>query len=88
MSCEPNITSVLSDFEISVSKDNDYRDNITYVPPGEYRLIDMYSTYNLNKIDLIVYWKDIFGNLNPFYLNPGCNTNVKLLFRRKHFYLA
>jgi hypothetical protein len=48
----------------------------------------MYSTFNLNKIDLIVFWKDIYGNLNPFYLMPGCNANVKLLFRRKHFYLA
>ena len=78
----------MTDFQISVSKDNDYRDNITYVNQGEYRLIDMCSTFNLNKIDLIVWWRDIYGVLHEFYLNPGCNANVKLMFRRKHFYLA
>ena len=62
ISGEPNISSIVSDFEISISPGNEYRDGTTYIPPGEYRLIDMYSSYNLNKIDLIVYWKDIFGN--------------------------
>ena len=82
------MASFLTDFEISISPGNDYRDNITYVALSEYRLLDMYSSYNLNKIDLIVYWKDIFGNLNPIYLQPGCNAHVKLMFRRKLFYLA
>ena len=85
---EPNIASILSDFEISSSPENQYRPDITYIPPGEYRLVDMYSSYNLNRIDLTVYWKDIFGNLNPIYLPPGCSAHVKLMFIRKHFYLA
>lgn len=83
-----NISNIITDFQISIVPGNDYRDNITYIPKGEYRLIDMFSSYNLNKIDLIVYWKDIFGNLNQLFLQPGSNANVKLLFRKKHFYLA
>ena len=88
ISGEPNIASIVSDYEINISPGNDYRDYIAYLPTAEYRLIDMYSSYNLNKIDLNVYWKDNYGNLNPLYLQPGCNANVKLLFRRKNFYLA
>jgi hypothetical protein len=75
-----NISNIITDFQISIVPGNDYRDNITYIPKGEYRLIDMFSSYNLNKMDLNVYWKDIFGNLIPFYLQPGSNANVKLLF--------
>ena len=63
ISGEPNIASVVSDFEISISPGSDCRDNITYIPRGEYRLTDTYSSYNLNKIGLIVYWKHIFGSL-------------------------
>jgi hypothetical protein len=31
ISGEPNIANILTDFQISVTKDNDYRDNITFV---------------------------------------------------------
>ena len=85
---QANIASILSDFEVSVSPTDQYRPDITYVPPGEYRLVDMYSTYNLNKVDLSVFWKDNFGNLNPFYLQPGCSARVKLMFRRKDLSLV
>ena len=34
---EPNIASILSDFEISITPQNQYRPDITYIPPGEYR---------------------------------------------------
>ncbi|MFM7986978.1 MAG: phage major capsid domain-containing protein, partial [Candidatus Fonsibacter sp.] len=38
---------------------------------------------NLNRVDIVVYWKDTFGNIHPFELHPGCSANVKLMFRRK-----
>ncbi len=44
LSGEPNIASILSDFEVSISPDSQYRPDITYIPPGEFRLIDMYSS--------------------------------------------
>jgi hypothetical protein len=83
-----NLTNILSDFEIAISNTNQYRPEIAYAPPGEYRLIDMYSNSNLSKIDLNVYWKDRYGNLKPLRLQPGCSASVKLLFRHKHFYLG
>ena len=58
---------------------------VVYNPGAEYRLIDMHSSMNLHKVDLVVHWKDTFGNIHPFELRPGCAANVKILFRRKDF---
>ena len=83
-----NLSNTLTDFEIVIDSTNSYRPEISYVPAGEYRLIDMYSNSNLFKIDLNVYWKDKYGNLHPLLLQPGCAASVKVLFRHKHFYLG
>ena len=83
-----NLSNTLTDFEIAISSTNSYRPEISYAPQGEYRLIDMYSNSNLNKIDLNVFWKDKYGNLKPLRLHPGCAASVKILFRHKHFYLG
>ena len=85
----PNISNILSDFEIPITSTNQYRPEINYTPPGEYRLIDLFNNNNsLNKIDLNVWWKDKYNNLVPFLLQPGCSANIKLLFRHKAFYLG
>ena len=84
----PNVINILSDFEIPVSAANQYRPEISYVPQAEYRLVDMYENSDLRKVDISVFWKDRFGNLNPFRLQPGCAASLKLLFRHKHFYLG
>jgi len=83
-----SLSNTLTDFEIAIDAQNSYRPEISYAPPGEYRLIDMYSNSNLYKIDLNVYWKDKYGNLKPLLLLPGCAASVKLLFRHKGFYLG
>ena len=80
-----NLLSAITDFTIAVDGNNQYRPMIVYNPAAEYRLIDMCSSMNLNRIDIIVYWKDTFGNIHPFELHPGCSANVKILFRRKDF---
>jgi len=80
-----NLLSAITDFTIAVDGNNQYRPMIVYNPAAEYRLIDMHSAMNLNKIDIIVYWKDTFGNIHPFELRPGCSANVKILFKRKGF---
>ena len=54
----PNISSILSDFEIPITATNQYRPEINYSPPGEYRLIDLYNNSDLYKIDLNVFWND------------------------------
>ncbi|MFM7987060.1 MAG: hypothetical protein ACKPKO_47890 [Candidatus Fonsibacter sp.] len=45
----------------------------------------MNSYTNLNRVDIIVYWKDTYGNIHLFELSPGNSASVKLMFRRKYF---
>ena len=75
----------MSDFAIAVDANSQYRPMVEYNPGAEYRLIDMNSTTNLNRLDVIVYWKDRFGGLRPFELQPRCAASMKLVFRRKDF---
>ena len=84
----PIISNILSDFEIPISSTNQYRPEISYTPPGEYRLIDLFNNENLSKIDLNVWWRDRWGNLNTFLLQPGCSADIKLLFRSKRYFLG
>ena len=84
----PNITNVLTDFQIALSAANHYKPVISYVPQGEYRLVDMYGNKDLTRIDLQVFWKDKKGVLHPMLLYPGCSASVKFLFRLKRFYLG
>ncbi|MFM7984619.1 MAG: hypothetical protein ACKPKO_35370, partial [Candidatus Fonsibacter sp.] len=80
-----NLLNAISDFSIAIDGNNQYRPMVVYIPAAEYRLIDMHSSMNLNRVDIVVYWKDSFGNNHPFELQPGCSANVKLMFRRKDF---
>ena len=80
-----NLFSIISDFSVAVDMNNQYRPNILYNPGAEYRLLDMNSLMNLTRVDLMVFWKDVFGNMHPFELLPGCSAHVKLLFRKKEF---
>ncbi|MFM7985186.1 MAG: hypothetical protein ACKPKO_38300, partial [Candidatus Fonsibacter sp.] len=78
-----SLLSVVSDFSIAVDGNNQCRPMLVYNPGAEYRLIDMHSCMNLNKVGIVVYWKDTVGNIRLFELRPGCSANVKLLFRKK-----
>ena len=80
-----NLLPILSDFSVAVDATNQYRPMVEYNPGAEYRLLDLTSTANLNRIDIIVYWKDRSGGLHPFLLQPGCAASVKLMFRRQDF---
>ena len=80
-----NLSTQITDFEVGFSANNTYKNTISYVPSGEYRLIDITSDIPLNSLDISVYWKDAYGNLNPFRLASACSGNLKLLFRRKDF---
>jgi hypothetical protein len=80
-----NLTNILTDFEISVTDTNQYRPFISYTPQSEYRLIDMNNIVNLNKIDLLCFWKTHYGELIPLKLQPGCAAHLKILFRHRRF---
>ena len=83
-----NLTNIVSDFEIAVSDTNQYRPVIVYNPSAEYRLMDMNSSMNLNKIDISVFWKTQYGDYIPLRLQPGCAAHIKIMFRHKTFYLG
>jgi len=81
-----NIAPIITDFQVPFSALDQYIPNIQYTPSSEYRLVDMSGTSPLSAIQISVYWKDYYGNLNPFYLNAGCAGNIKIMFRRKDLY--
>jgi hypothetical protein len=82
----PDITNILTDFEISVTATNNYNGEIIYLPQTEYRLVDLNEGFNLNKIDINCFWKDKFNRAHQIYLPAGCCANLKLLFRHKRFF--
>ena len=63
------------------------RDLVKVVQSNDNRATYYVWRDSIDKRGNIVYWTDEFGNLNPVYLLPGCSAHVKVLFRRKHFYV-
>jgi hypothetical protein len=82
------IFSILTDFEVAYSNTNQYRPTIDFTPGAEYRLLDMNSITNLNKVDISLFWKTHYGEYIPFKLQPGCAAHIKLMFRHRTFYFG
>lgn len=83
-----NISPIISDFQIEFNALNTYRNEIQYTPFSEYRLIDMFGGVPISNIQIGVLWKDIYGNFRNFYLNSGCSANMKLMFRRRDYFMG
>ena len=47
-----NIANILSDFEIAIDSVNQYRPFLLYAPSAEYRLIDLFSGSDLNRLNI------------------------------------
>ena len=77
---------ILCDFSAQLKTGTEYKPNISYVPPAEYVLSELYSDKELYSISIFVHWKDKFGDLHPFYLEPGGTALLKIMFRKKEFY--
>jgi len=56
-----------------------------YQPSAEYILTNLLGITEVTELQLDVFWKDDFGNLHIFYLEPGSSFIMKLLFRQKGF---
>jgi hypothetical protein len=82
-----NFSPVITDLEVPLITGDEIKPSISYSPNGEYRLIDLMSNTPINSIEISVYWKDQYGVLHPFVLEPGCFSSLKILFRRKIFNL-
>jgi hypothetical protein len=82
-----NFSPVITDLEVPLITGDEIKPSVSYSPNGEYRLIDLMSNTPINSIEISVFWKDQYGVLHPFVLEPGCFTSLKILFRRKIFNL-
>ena len=81
----PNLANIITDFVVPISATNQYRPDMLFKVESEYRLVDMYSMPNLNRIDISVWWQSVYGDLIPLHLQPGCNASLKILFRHRRF---
>ena len=82
---QPNLANIITDFEVAISEKNQYRPDISFRIESEYRLVDMYSMANLNRIDITVFWLSCWGDYVPLHLVPGAMAQIKVLFRNRSF---
>jgi hypothetical protein len=82
-----DVSYILCDFSAQLSTGTEYKPNITYIPPAEYVLNELYGDVPLSSISIYVFWKDKFGDLHPFLLEAGGTALLKIMFRKKDFYL-
>jgi hypothetical protein len=81
-----NLSNTVTDITVDFGGANStYKPFLLYLPQGEYRLTDMYSTNPLSSITIQVYWKDRFDNSYPLKLSSGCSSSIKIMFRAKQF---
>jgi hypothetical protein len=78
-------SNILTDYQVELIKGNETRPIVQYVPSAEYRLFDLVGNNPLGTINLQCFWRDRFGNLNPFFLKTGCSASVKIMFRNKKY---
>jgi hypothetical protein len=81
-----NTSYILCDFSAALSKGTEYKPNISYLPPAEYVLAELYGDTPLYSISIYVFWKDKFGDFHPFLLEAGGTALLKIMFRKKDFY--
>lgn len=75
---------ILTDYQVNAPRAGDDRSILYYTPTGPYRLLDLLGTTPITKIDLQIWWQDIFDILHPLYLAPYETASVKLLFIKKY----
>lgn len=65
-----------------------FSDNFTpYIyNPQFYRLVDLLSNSQLNKLDFQIYYTDADGNVSPLYLLPTQKMTIKFIFVKKSLY--
>ena len=80
-----NLLNIISDFQVAVTSDNQYRGEVVYAPQAEYRLIDLHQSMNLNRVDILCYWKTHYGEFIPVRLSSGNAAHLKIMFRRRDF---
>lgn len=78
---------VLTDYSARLRTGTEYKPNISYEPNAEFRLVDLYGDQPLSSLRVSLFWKDKFGILHPLYLEAGGTAYIKILFRKKTYYV-
>ena len=76
-----NISNIL--FEVPITEIGN--PTIYYEPLSEYTLTNLLGIVETGELQIDVFWKDTFGNLNKLDLEIGSTLIMKLLFRKKAF---
>lgn len=79
---------ILTDYVIPLEHAGDGRTIAYYNPTSQYRLIDMLTDSPLYKINVKVYWEDIYTNRYPLTIGINQNASIKMGFFRKSLYKA
>lgn len=78
------LTDFVPDFNNQVPSDT--RTNLQY-NSTVYRAIDIRSTQPVTRVDLIIYWTDVYNIAHVLTMYPNTLATFKLLFIRKNTYL-
>jgi hypothetical protein len=79
-----NQLGILTDFQIQKDNVEPTRGILTYVPPGEYRMISLMGTNPFSAIDVTASYQTYNGDIFPITLGQGENMSLKIMFRRKY----
>jgi hypothetical protein len=77
---------ILTDYVVPLNHGGDGRTVAYYYPTAQYRLVDMISDMPLYKVNIKVYWEDIYLNRYPLTISIGQAASIKLGFFRKTLY--
>ena len=75
---------IVTDFNYELGTDRQVFSRVTYIPQGELRYIDLMNDLPLKKIDFQLFYETNTGALEPWFLEPGTNWNLKVEFRKKY----
>jgi hypothetical protein len=79
---------ILAEYATPLKTGAEYQPNIFYQPTSEFKLVELYGEEALNSLSIQVFWKDTFGSLHQLLLEPGGQAYIKLLFRKKSYYVG
>jgi hypothetical protein len=82
-----NFSPIITDLEVPLTRGDETKPTVNYSPQAEYRLIDLQSNSPINSIEISIFWKDAYGGIHQFLLEPGCSASLKILFRKKIYNL-
>lgn len=77
---------IISDFVPIIESGGQSRSIAYYLPTAQYRLVDLISDMPVQKIDIKVFWEDIYGNLYPLEISVFQQASIKIAFLRKTLY--